>query len=147
MNEKEKDSFPYADIIDLSHHVSTRHPPMPMLKRAAQFAPFAAVGGALEMYKEMVRHVEQKKMMTEDEKSILDAKLQLLWNSIDQNPYITVTYFEPDKKKEGGTYVTVEGVAKRIDQINKVLFLGDDIQISILEISNIGGLLFSGYGF
>lgn len=35
----------YADIIDLLHPVSKRHMPMSMEKRAAQFAPFAALTG------------------------------------------------------------------------------------------------------
>ena len=35
----------YADIIDLPHPVSKRHIPMSMEKRAAQFAPFAALTG------------------------------------------------------------------------------------------------------
>ncbi len=38
-------NFEYEDIIDLPHHVSTRHLPMPMINRAAQFAPFAALTG------------------------------------------------------------------------------------------------------
>ena len=35
----------YDDIIRLPHHVSQNHPQMPMLDRAAQFAPFAALTG------------------------------------------------------------------------------------------------------
>lgn len=35
----------YSDIINLPHHVSAVHPPMPMVDRAAQFAPFAALTG------------------------------------------------------------------------------------------------------
>ncbi|MCR5455793.1 MAG: hypothetical protein K6F33_12470 [Bacteroidales bacterium] len=35
----------YSDIINLPHHVSTRHPQMSMLSRAAQFAPFSALTG------------------------------------------------------------------------------------------------------
>ena len=34
---------PYADIIDLPHHVSQNHPQMSMHDRAAQFAPFTAL--------------------------------------------------------------------------------------------------------
>lgn len=35
----------YEDIINLPHHVSTKHKPMSMEARAAQFAPFAALTG------------------------------------------------------------------------------------------------------
>ena len=42
--EKEEVTSEYDDIINLPHHVSKRHPQMPMWNRAAQFAPFAAVG-------------------------------------------------------------------------------------------------------
>lgn len=38
----------YDDIINLPHHVSTRHPQMSMYQRAAQFAPFAALTGHKE---------------------------------------------------------------------------------------------------
>ena len=42
---RQEKEWPYEDIVDLPHHVSERHPPMPMIKRAAQFAPFAALTG------------------------------------------------------------------------------------------------------
>lgn len=35
----------YEDIINLPHHVSKRHRQMPLVERAAQFAPFAALEG------------------------------------------------------------------------------------------------------
>ena len=35
----------YADIINLPHHVSKKHPQMSMYQRAAQFAPFSALVG------------------------------------------------------------------------------------------------------
>ena len=46
----------YDDIINLPHHVSKRHPQMSMWKRAAQFAPFAAMEG----YKEAIEKVNKE---------------------------------------------------------------------------------------
>lgn len=38
----------YDEIINLPHHVSQKHPPMPMQGRAAQFGSFAALKGHKE---------------------------------------------------------------------------------------------------
>ena len=38
----------YGDILNLPHHVSETHPPMPIADRAAQFAPFAALTGYID---------------------------------------------------------------------------------------------------
>ena len=45
----------YADIIDLPHHVSMRHPKMPLLDRAAQFGSYAALRGYDEAVTETVK--------------------------------------------------------------------------------------------
>ena len=42
----------YGDILNLPHHVSETHPPMPIADRAAQFAPFAALTGYKEAIEE-----------------------------------------------------------------------------------------------
>ena len=44
----------YDDIIDLPHHVSQTHPRLSMSKRAAQFAPFAAITGHSEAIEDTV---------------------------------------------------------------------------------------------
>ncbi len=46
----------YDDIINLPHHVSSKHPHMSMEKRAAQFAPFAALTG----YKEVIENTNRE---------------------------------------------------------------------------------------
>lgn len=44
----------YADIIDLPHHVSKRHPRMALSDRAAQFGSYAALRGYGTAVKETV---------------------------------------------------------------------------------------------
>lgn len=45
----------YEDMIQLPHHVSLTHPPMPLQDRAAQFSPFAALTGYEDMIREETR--------------------------------------------------------------------------------------------
>ena len=46
----------YEDIIDMPHHVSSRHQAMSMEARAAQFAPFASLNG----YEEAISTAENE---------------------------------------------------------------------------------------
>ena len=48
------DDSSYSDIIDLPHHVSSTHPQMSRINRAAQFASFAALKG----YDDVIREVD-----------------------------------------------------------------------------------------
>lgn len=50
----------YEDILNLPHHVSETHPPMPTADRASQFAPFAALTGYKEAIEETERLAEKK---------------------------------------------------------------------------------------
>ena len=45
----------YDDIINLPHHVSTKHPQMSLKARVAQFAPFEALTGHEEAVEETVK--------------------------------------------------------------------------------------------
>lgn len=45
----------YADIIDLPHHASKRHPQMALSDRAAQFGSYAALRGYDEAVTETVK--------------------------------------------------------------------------------------------
>ena len=125
---------PYADIIDLPHHVSKRHPQMSMEKRAAQFSPFAAMVGHDAAIRETARLIEEQLELSEDEKAVIDGKLQMIQAHIEEQPEVTVTYFHPDKKKSGGAYVTVTGSAKKVDNVSKLLLLQDGRAIPIKDI-------------
>ncbi len=50
----------YDDIINLPHHVSSKHKRLSMEQRAAQFAPFAALTGYEDEVKKTVRLTESK---------------------------------------------------------------------------------------
>ena len=49
----------YADILDMPHHVSERHPRMARGDRAAQFAPFAALTGLDDAMDSTARRVTE----------------------------------------------------------------------------------------
>ena len=56
---------------------------------------------------------------------------------------ITVTYFQPDKKKDGGSYVTVSGRLKSIFLHARMLLLYDGTEISLDEIIDLDSPLLS----
>lgn len=130
----------YDDIIGLPHHTSVKHPRISILDRAAQFAPFSALSGYGAALAETARLTERRINLTEEELLELDYKQQILMANIDERPEITVTWFCPDERKEGGKYITTTGSLKRIDEVRRVMGLVDGTEISIDDIY---GLMFS----
>lgn len=133
----------YDDIIHLPHHVSKRHPQMSLYNRAAQFAPFAALTGYEEAIIETARLTAPKVDMMEDNQQLLDRKLALLSRSLREQPTVSITYFQPDKKKTGGQYLTVTGVIKTIRDSERVILMADGKRVSIDTIISIDGDIFS----
>ena len=133
---------PYDDIIDLPHYVSVKHPHMPMIDRAAQFSPFAALTGYDAAIKETARLTGERLDLDDCEKAALNNKLQLLLNRIAERPYVSITYFQPDKRKAGGEYVITSGSIKRIIRYERTLLMGNGVKIVIEDIIDIQGELF-----
>ena len=127
----------YDDIINLPHHVSETHPQMPVEDRAAQFAPFAALTGYGDAIRETARVTDKKIQIDEEQKEILDHELQMLINHPGESPEITVTYFLPDEKKEGGSYRNFTGKLKKVDPYRKILFMEDGTEIPIEDITGL----------
>ena len=127
----------YDDIIHLPHHVSITRPHMPMTDRAAQFMPFRALTGYEDAVRETARYTDERIELTEDEKVLLDMRLQKLADEIRSQPKVTLTYFRPDKKKAGGAYVCVTGQLKKIDDYEGALILTGGERISIEDILEI----------
>ncbi|QNO13293.1 hypothetical protein HYG86_00105 [Alkalicella caledoniensis] len=132
----------YHDIINLPRHVSTKRPPMTAINRAAQFSPFAALTGHDAAIKETARLTDQRVELDEYTKDILNHRLQILADSINEHPEMAITYFQPDAKKSGGAYVTATGRAKKIDIYERVVIMTDATVIPIDEIISIEGQIF-----
>ena len=127
----------YDDIINLTHHQSKNHPHMSLHDRAAQFAPFAALTGYDDAVKEARRLTDSKPELDENQLEELDQKLADLMTRIEEHPEVTIIYFEPDDKKEGGAYVTCVGKIKKIDGCMHQLVFEDGKGISICNIIDI----------
>ena len=124
----------YDDILDLPHHRSKLHPPMPAADRAAQFAPFAALTGYGEAINETARRTDQKICPDESRLDELDEVLAQIELRMREMPAVTVTYFLPDGRKEGGEYVTRTARLKKIDRIGKRLVLEDGTAVDAADI-------------
>ncbi len=127
----------YDDIIDLPHHVSSTRPQMPRYKRAAQFAPFAALKGYEEKIAEVQRLTEPKREPDEDRINKINTTLRFLNDHASEQPETTVVYFIADEKKSGGCYTEVKDKFLRIDEYKKQLILVSGKQIPIDDIYDI----------
>lgn len=147
MNDEHK----YDDIINLPHHVSVRHPQMSLIDRAAQFSPFAALTGHDAAIKEAQRLTDEWVELDENRKELLDEKLQMIRESLSGGmggqglPEILFTYFQPDEKKSGGAYLSVQGKVKKIDEYGHQVIMEDGTVLTIEHIVDIEGELFRIY--
>lgn len=129
----------YDDILHLPHPTSVKHPRMAISDRAAIFSPFAALTGHSAAISETTRLTQQRIELDEDSKARLDLKQQMLAEIIDQQPKVIITWFQPDERKEGGSYVTATGRLKKADALERFLILTDGTKIpldDVLDIEN-----------
>lgn len=136
---------PYDDIIDLPHHVSDTRPQMSRENRAAQFAPFAALTGYDAAIKETARLTDERIELSESAIAELDMKLSLLADMIAAHPEVTVTYFQPDEKKQGGAYVVATDALKIIDDYERTIILMDGKKIAIEDIVEVECEMFKAF--
>lgn len=127
----------YNDIINLPHHVSEKHARMTIEERSAQFAPFSALTGYNDVIKETARETNNRIEINEEQKTILNKKLLLVKEKIQNKPKITVTYFIPDVKKDGGKYIEVTENVVKIDEYDRKIILGNGEKVPIEEIIEI----------
>ena len=130
---------PYDDIIRLPHHVSQKHPQMPLRERAAQFAPFAALTGYEEAVGETARLTAERRELDPQEAEELNRRFAALIARLPERPEATIEYFVPDERKAGGAYVTVTGRVRHISVSEKVLVMEDGTVIPLDAIVSLTG--------
>lgn len=133
----------YDDIINLKRPISRKRTPMSIENRAAQFAPFSALTGYNEVVRETARITDNKKMLSEGIKEIINEKLNYIKNNLGRISEVTITYFVKDKNKSGGKYVVTAGEVKKVDSNKQSIYMKNGIIISFNDISNIDGEVFN----
>ncbi len=129
MNDK------YNEIIKVKYIKSTKHPHMTLKQRSSQFMPFSALTGYNESIIEKSRITDKKRILSIDEKNIINNKLNYLTDNLDKQ--ISVIYFVKDIIKNGGEYLEKTGYIKVIDSINKIIKFKDKTIINFIDIFDI----------
>lgn len=127
----------YEDIINLPHHISKKHRPMPREARAAQFAPFAALTGYESDVNEAARYTGKRRELGEYETERLNRRINEIRDGIHGNTEVIITYFKLDEKKAGGEYLNIGGRVRKIDDYGRTLTLTSGALIPLDDISEI----------
>lgn len=130
-------SWKYEDILNLPHPQPRGRAPMSLADRAAQFSPFAALTGYEETIEETARLTEDPVELDAGSIGELDEALRAIQSRIESRPAVTIRYFCPDSRKQGGSYVTIRGRVRKIDTVFQMLQLWDGQQLPFCRIVRI----------
>ena len=133
----------YDDIINLPHYQSVTRAHMSNYDRAAQFSPFAALTGYDDAMTETARFTDRKIELDEYGLDKLNERLDWIQEHLSEQPEVSITYFVADKKKTGGSYKTLSGIVKRIDEYEHLVLMQDATRILIKDILEVSGESFN----
>lgn len=127
----------YEDIRNHERYQLKHHTPMSLESRAAQFAPFAALVGYDEEIGEAARSTDGREELSEDAIDALNQAFQKLLEHEEERPLVTVTYFQPDAKKDGGRYMTYTGNFRFYNAEKRVMKFVDGMVIGVEQVCRI----------
>ncbi len=127
----------YDDILHLPHHRSETHAPMSMRERAAQFSSFRALTGYEAAIGEAGRLTDRRAQRSEELQQKLNETLLHLETQLREKPRVTVTYFRPDPRKEGGAYLRRTGPLRAIDRVGRRLVFADNWAVALDDVYDI----------
>ena len=128
----------FSDIIHLDRPKS-KHPKMSIYDRSAQFSPFAALTGHDEAIRETARRTQKKRLLSKEQVNNLNLRLHFLMEHMKEIYVVTITYFEEDAKKSGGTYITKTTMIAKIDTYERYVKLDDGTKIKFIDLYEIAG--------
>lgn len=136
--------FQYDDILNYQYPNPEIEKYFPdKILRAAQFAPFAALTGHDEAVKETARLTDQRIELDEYAKDEINRRLNYIKEHIEDEQMFSITYFLPDKKKDGGRYVTATDFVVKIKDYENTVVMYDKSEIPIPDILMIESDVFS----
>ena len=127
----------YEDIRNHERYQLKHHTPMSLESRAAQFAPFAALVGYDEEIGEAARSTDGREELSEDAIDALNQAFQKLLEHEEERLLVTVTYFQPDAKKDGGRYMTYTGNFRFYDAEKRVMKFVDGMVLGAGQVCRI----------
>lgn len=133
-----KDLHRYDNLIDNARPAAKN--PMDSMKRAAQFAPFAALTGYDDQISETARITADEIYLDESEIAVIDRQLQYINEHLDERKEVEITYYVSDQEmhhgsaKSGGAYISKKGVVKKIDAYEGVIIFTDGDRVAIKSV-------------
>ena len=130
----------YKDIINMPYPNPEIEKDFPdKVNREAQFAPFAALTGYDDAVEETARLTHNRIELDETAKEELSRKLAYIRDNIKTMSQVTITFFVPDDKKEGGEYVSVTDRVKKIRSFENDIVMQNNTVIQIEDIISVEG--------
>ncbi len=75
--------------------------------------------------KETGRLTDERIELDEEALTALDMKYQLLMDALDDEPEVTITYFQPDERKAGGKICISSRRSQKIDDFERRITMQD----------------------
>ena len=125
----------YEEFMNIKHF-EPKHPRMSKAQRVFQFSSFKALTGYNDVICETERLTDIKKNLSDEMKYLINEKLNLIKNNFKYDN-VTIKYFLKDLKKDGGKYIEINSNVKKVDLINKVIYLEKNIKVNIDDIYDI----------
>ena len=87
--------------------------------------------------KETARLTDERLELSEEVIAQLNEKINIIRNNIGIEQNVSITYFIPDAKKAGGSYVMCSGIVKKVDEYEHTIIMTDQTVIPIEQIIDI----------